>query len=72
MRSDYIAGQDDGAALVLAAKSGDGHPFEILIERYQPGREGGFPFEFAQVDESFKGFVDGDSRYVTAQRSRPA
>src|SRR6267143_5667820 len=31
----YIASQDDGAALVLAAKSGDGHPFEILIERYQ-------------------------------------
>jgi RNA polymerase sigma-70 factor (ECF subfamily) len=30
-----IAGQDDRAALVLAAKSGEGHPFEILIERYQ-------------------------------------
>jgi RNA polymerase sigma-70 factor (ECF subfamily) len=30
-----IAGQDEEAALVLAAKSGDGHAFEILIERYQ-------------------------------------
>src|SRR5229473_5941814 len=30
-----IVGQDDEAALVLAAKSGDGHAFEILIERYQ-------------------------------------
>jgi Sigma-70 region 2 len=30
-----IAGQDDEAALVLAAKSGDGHAFEILIERHQ-------------------------------------
>jgi len=28
-------GQDEEAALVLAAKSGDGHAFEILIERYQ-------------------------------------
>src|SRR6266852_2736467 len=30
-----IVGQDEEAALVLAAKSGDGHAFEILIERYQ-------------------------------------
>ena len=30
-----IAGQDHQAALVLAAKSGDGHAFEILIKRYQ-------------------------------------
>ncbi len=30
-----IAGQDEEAELVLAAKSGDGHAFEILIERYQ-------------------------------------
>ena len=30
-----IAGRDDEAALVLAAKSGDGHAFEILIEPYQ-------------------------------------
>jgi RNA polymerase sigma-70 factor (ECF subfamily) len=30
-----IAGQDEEAALVVAAKSGDGHAFEILIERYQ-------------------------------------
>src|SRR6266852_6568666 len=30
-----IAGQDEEAALVLAAKRGDGHAFEILIERYQ-------------------------------------
>src|SRR5229473_1122853 len=30
-----IAGQDEEAALVLAAKCGDGHAFEILIERYQ-------------------------------------
>ncbi len=30
-----IAGQDEEATLVLAAKSGDGHAFEILIERYQ-------------------------------------
>jgi len=29
------AGQDEEATLVLAAKSGDGHAFEILIERYQ-------------------------------------
>jgi RNA polymerase sigma-70 factor, ECF subfamily len=30
-----IAGQDEEAALVLAAKSGDGQAFEILIGRYQ-------------------------------------
>ena len=30
-----IAGQDEEATLVLAAKSGDGQAFEILIERYQ-------------------------------------
>jgi RNA polymerase sigma-70 factor (ECF subfamily) len=30
-----IHGQDEEAALVLAAKRGDGHAFEILIERYQ-------------------------------------
>ena len=30
-----IVGQNEEAALVLAAKSGDGHAFEILIERYQ-------------------------------------
>src|SRR5258707_7703205 len=30
-----IAGQDEEATLVLAAKSGDGLAFEILIERYQ-------------------------------------
>src|SRR5258707_107113 len=30
-----IAGQDEEAALVLAAKRGDGHAFEILIERHQ-------------------------------------
>src|SRR5258708_38695701 len=30
-----IVGQKDETALVLAAKSGDGHAFEILIERYQ-------------------------------------
>src|SRR6266849_4241957 len=30
-----IAGQDEEATLVLAAKNGDGHAFEILIERYQ-------------------------------------
>jgi membrane fusion protein (multidrug efflux system) len=30
-----IAGRDDEVALVLAAKSEDGHAFEILIERYQ-------------------------------------
>jgi RNA polymerase sigma-70 factor (ECF subfamily) len=30
-----IARQDEEATLVLAAKSGDGHAFEILIERYQ-------------------------------------
>src|SRR5258708_2582594 len=30
-----IAGQDDEAALVLAAKRGDGHAFEILIKHYQ-------------------------------------
>ncbi len=30
-----IVGQDEEAALVLAAKSGDGHAFEILFERYQ-------------------------------------
>jgi RNA polymerase sigma-70 factor (ECF subfamily) len=30
-----IAGQDEEATLVLAAKSGDAHAFEILIERYQ-------------------------------------
>jgi RNA polymerase sigma-70 factor (ECF subfamily) len=29
------AGQDEEAALVLAAKCGDGHAFEILIGRYQ-------------------------------------
>ncbi len=29
------SGQDEEAALVLAAKRGDGHAFEILIERYQ-------------------------------------
>ncbi len=28
-------GQEDEAALVLAAKSGDGQAFEILVERYQ-------------------------------------
>jgi len=30
-----IAGQDDEATLVLAAKSGDGQAFEILIERHR-------------------------------------
>jgi len=30
-----IAGQDEEATLVLAAKGGDRHAFEILIERYQ-------------------------------------
>jgi len=30
-----VVGQDGEAALVLAAKSGDGQAFEILIERYQ-------------------------------------
>jgi RNA polymerase sigma-70 factor (ECF subfamily) len=30
-----IAGQNEETALVLAAKSGDGHAFEILIERHQ-------------------------------------
>ncbi len=30
-----IVGQNEEAFLVLAAKSGDGHAFEILIERYQ-------------------------------------
>ena len=30
-----VVGQDEEAALVLAAKSGDGQAFEILIERYQ-------------------------------------
>ncbi len=30
-----IAGRDEEAALILAAKSGDGQAFEILIERYQ-------------------------------------
>lgn len=30
-----IAGGDEEAALILAAKSGDGQAFEILIERYQ-------------------------------------
>ncbi len=30
-----IVGQSEDAALVLAAKSGDGRAFEILIERYQ-------------------------------------
>jgi len=30
-----IVGQKDETALVLAAKSGDAHAFEILIERYQ-------------------------------------
>jgi RNA polymerase sigma-70 factor (ECF subfamily) len=30
-----IAGQDEEAGFVLAAKSGDGQAFEILIERYQ-------------------------------------
>ncbi len=30
-----FAGQDEEAALVLAAKRGDGQAFEILIERYQ-------------------------------------
>lgn len=30
-----IADQEGEAALVLAAKSGDGHAFEILIERYR-------------------------------------
>jgi len=30
-----IAGQEEEAALVVAAKGGDGHAFEILIERYQ-------------------------------------
>jgi len=34
-RRQNIAGQDEEAALVLAAKSGDAHAFEILIERYQ-------------------------------------
>jgi RNA polymerase sigma factor (sigma-70 family) len=30
-----IAGQDEEATLVLAAKRGDGHAFEVLIRRYQ-------------------------------------
>jgi len=30
-----IAGQDEEATLVLAAKCGDGHAFEVLIRRYQ-------------------------------------
>src|SRR5260370_7176444 len=30
-----IRGQDEEAALVLAAKSGDGHAFEILFGRHQ-------------------------------------
>jgi len=30
-----IAAQDDEVALILAAKSGDGQAFEILVERYQ-------------------------------------
>jgi RNA polymerase sigma-70 factor (ECF subfamily) len=30
-----LAGEDEEAALVLAAKRGDGHAFDILIERYQ-------------------------------------
>jgi hypothetical protein len=29
------ARQDEEASLVLAAKRGDGHAFEILIKRYQ-------------------------------------
>ena len=32
---ESLAGQDEEAALVLAAKSGDAHAFDILIERYQ-------------------------------------
>src|SRR5712664_2755946 len=34
-RRRSIVGQNEEAALVLAAKSGDGHAFEILIKRYQ-------------------------------------
>ena len=30
-----LAGENEEAALVLAAKRGDGHAFDILIERYQ-------------------------------------
>jgi RNA polymerase sigma-70 factor (ECF subfamily) len=30
-----VAGQDEEATLVLAAKCGDGHAFEVLIRRYQ-------------------------------------
>src|SRR5580700_10963418 len=30
-----IAGRDEEAALILAAKSGNSHAFEILVERYQ-------------------------------------
>src|SRR5216684_8322708 len=30
-----VAGQDEEAALVFAAKGGDGQAFEILIKRYQ-------------------------------------
>ncbi len=34
-RQRNIAAQDEEAALVLAAKGGDGHAFEILIKRYK-------------------------------------
>src|SRR5258708_32610535 len=34
-RRRSIVGQNEEAVLVLAAKSGDGHAFEILIKRYQ-------------------------------------
>src|SRR5438094_7000606 len=34
-RRENIGGQGEEAALVLAAKRGDGHAFEVLIGRYQ-------------------------------------
>ena len=35
VQQESMPGEDEEAGLVLAAKSGDGHAFEILIQRYQ-------------------------------------
>jgi RNA polymerase sigma-70 factor (ECF subfamily) len=35
LQRQSVAGQDEEAALVLAAKCGDGHAFEVLVRRYQ-------------------------------------
>jgi RNA polymerase sigma-70 factor, ECF subfamily len=51
-----IAGQDEEAALILAAKRGDGHAFEILIERHR-GRVLSIARRFTRIREDAEDIV---------------